>query len=183
MHAGLFSYKFHDFFSTFLSSYYLMVQTSATVGYGDLSSVFETKMYALMITVLITSIMFFGFFLAKIKLILDTFTLSYFSIVMKEEEEMEDWLSIREKDAEKCDYQEKRTSHVFKKLMNTYRSYIVHNFASVQNSVFFSKLSWHFQHVITNNLMETFVKNFSYLTKTLGHITMKSLFSSMITRM
>lgn len=187
IHSGLISGKGPTFFSTFISSLYLVVQTSTTAGYGDLHPRDTTGSLLLLVFVLITSIVFFSYFISRFKYIASLLALTYSSIVSQAVEEMDDWLSIREKDAEKREIPHSKlitnNSHVIRKLINTYRSYIMHNFAVVHQNVFFSKLSYKHQQVITDNAYLSFVKQFSYLTKILGHRVMRRLFSTITTRM
>ena len=185
LHAGIFRHHFHDFFSTFTSSFYLVVQTSTTTGYGDLMEVYPTQIRLLVIFMLITSVMFFAYFVVRFKSILNQFRISYLTIVMGAEEEMDEWLSVREKDAEKRERitHGPNNSRVIRKLLNTYRYYITHNFASVQEDPCFSKISWSYQQIITQNAFLSFVKTFSYLTKTIGIYSMKRLFANMTIRM
>lgn len=183
IHAGLFADRFEDFYSAFVASCYLVVQTSTSAGYGDLSKVFETRFQLLMIFVLITSIMFFGFFVSRFKAILDRLTVSFRALVLQERDNIEEWLSVRQKDAEKRDEAVGPPSAVLRKLLHTYRSYITHNFAAVHRSDFFDKLGSREQQAVTENRLTAFMQTFSYLTKTLGVAAMKRLFGASASRM
>lgn len=184
LHSGILGDKYTDFFSSFTASFYFVVQTSTTAGYGDTLNVSDTTYQLLMILILITSIMFFSYYVSRFKTVMGLLAVSYSSIVMKEEGEMDDWLSIRENDAEKRDIIfQYSNSQVIKKFINTYRSYITHNFAAVQENHFFLKLSSNDQQFIIQNIFLSFIKGFSYLTKTIGRQSMKRLFSSMTIRM
>ena len=185
MHSRLFDHRFDKFSVTYTTSLYFLVQTSTTAGYGDLMPIYDTNLQIFLIFLLIVSISFFAYFLARIKRIIDLMSTSYRSMILTAEEDMHSWLSLRDKDADKREPEGISQIHsaVTKKISNTYRSYIAHDIAgTVQEHDLFHKLSYKHQHIIIERAFITFLKIFSYLTKLIGVDSMHRIFSMMTKR-
>lgn len=185
IHSRMLQDKYHDFSTIYINALYFTVYSSTTVGYGDALPVTSIFHYLFLIMLLLSSITFFGYFLSKSRSIIKLSFASYSGLVQIAEEEMYNWISIRENDSSKKDPQLFTQSSGFKerKFLNTYISYLHYHIAGiVQESAFFHQLRYKDQQIILESPLYTFLNTFSYLTKTLGQDTMKVLYSAFATR-
>lgn len=184
MHSRIFEDRFRGFEYTFMNSIYFLVQTSSTVGYGDITQTHDVPRYLFLIFLLICGIVFFSYFRSKVNLIINLMSTSYRSLILKADDDMQSWLSIRDRDAFMRDTRYLIFAHaaVTKKILAMYRSYLIFDIVGiVQEHDLFHKLSYMHQHIIVDSAFITFTRSFSYIARLSDIDSMRRLFSRVTT--
>ena len=180
MHCRIFEDSFRGFEYTFTNSIYFLVQTSSTVGYGDLKLKNDVPRDMFLIFLLICGIVFFSYFRSRVNHIINLMSTSYRSLILKADDDMQSWLSVRDRDAGIRDTRYSIFAHalVTRKILAMYRSYMIFDIVGiVQEHDLFHKLSYKHQHIIIDSAFITFTRSFSYIARLSDIDSMRRLFS------
>lgn len=174
--------EFHTYESLFISSAFFIVTSCTTVGYGNITPV-STKGQLFVIFVLVFSIVFFGYFLSKMREAFQTLRSSYSDLLLIQLTEVQEWLFCREKNAmvgrETNNFVEKKGKLEYRKFLQTFRSYVLHNLqGSIFGSYFYLRLPSKIQDAILEEGLQTFYHNFSFLYKSISIDSFKEIFAT-----